>query len=1505
MSKNARNTRKNLVCMLALSSLVLPSVVNGSPYVFNKVHAQEGVEENVIYVSEGNGGGAGTNEDPYRGIQTAIQNATDGATLVLKENVVVQSDTALNLNKNLTIKGLNENTKLELRGSRFKLIANITFKNLNLSILKDGSITPTFYVNGYKLEFDNVSTLVSQGQENERPEINLGTDNGSVSGTKSQFVVKGVSSESKFKKIVGNNLSIPTSVVVENSKAVITEGIELSEVASDIVLKTNNVSSILSTGTKDVNVTIEKPENFTGEEFKVKRANISGVNNLTLKDAVVDLSNVSQFSGVKGTLNVETEESKLIIPSSNFSNPFYDDEDEQTGDKKYNFESITGVGSIEIPEEGAVIHFTTPFDGNANIKINNIGELQEDDKVYVENIGNGTINFTYSRTSNNKIVEKDGSNYKVVSNVVNEVVVSTNPTKMTYIVGETFDPTGMVVTLNYEGGRTKVVPYENFEKEHLTITNKDTALEKGTNIVINYLLGNVNRSSLPLNITVTDPSEKLVVSGVKITKYNGVDVLESGIALKYGDTFSYDGIEVEISYENSTEKKVVTNENFVTEGISFNVANGKQIDHSDLNLIATYTKEDLVVNSQDVKLNVRALVDFARITKYDGKDIPLNKEELIFEEGDIFEYSKVEVTLRFTDKSTKKVYSDFANNGITFNIEDEKVLTPVDKELFSTYTNSEDNNTIDSSRIVLKIASKHIIDENQVENDKKQEARLEVKSKINEEKERLNTRADLTNEEKQKYIDKFDELDRNFDNFLENHSYNEKSTDDAKRGILVDISMISKNAEVLNEIKRDFKELKEKMDSLVVSLDGYNYNTEKELVNNRLQAELNVLKDSLFDELKQDAELSDPLNVKVDADVKIKRVEVFYDVNVAVKKALEQKVLGNFELRKDLKDKMDDFKNRYDNLNDSSTIVDLDNFKNEIIKGIEELYKDSKTHNILTINYKYGEKTVKTVEEQVEKGQAYILPNEIEGTDGIVYVIPQENKEVVVENDKTIDVFVDVKKYTLTINYKHDENVVKTDVVEVQRGQTHILPGEITVEDTTYVITQEDKNIVVNADSTVDVFVKKVVSGLIELEPAEKVKHTVTINYKYNGNIVKTVEKTVEKATNVTIEDEITVGDVTYVITQTDKNIVADSDKSVDVNVDKKVNTLIVRYMLDGQLLVEQRIGVLRGENYTLPNTIEENGVTYNVVDAGKVIEVVDEKVVEANVQKVNTNVPDDNMPQPEKPEQPENPQPNVPEHPEQPKPNVPEKPEQLKPIIPGLSIAPKEYNKLTLNFKYNGKVIGIKTVDIKVGENYLFEEKVVVNGVEYTVSGNRLVEVKNDKVVDIELLIVKEIKDSEEAKEIKEIKKDVEKTSSPKTKNTSIASTNNTKNRVNDEKEHSLTLKFKYNDDFVKIETVKVKMGEDYKLPGEITVEGKKYKVLDGNSIKVDEEKTVEVKVELEEKEEVKTENKTETKEKAVEKDKKSNSIIPIIVSILFALGLGGLLVFFKNKKSSEKNNK
>ena len=124
--------------------------------------------------------------------------------------------------------------------------------------------------------------------------------------------------------------------------------------------------------------------------------------------------------------------------------------------------------------------------------------------------------------------------------VLQDIEVTTEPTKTEYYVDEVLNTSGMVVTATYDDSSTENVTSQcTFSVDTSSVGTKP--------VTVSYTYGGVTKTAT-FNITVSEPPfalESITLSGNYKTSF------------EVGDTFSYDGLVVTAHYSNGTTEEVI------------------------------------------------------------------------------------------------------------------------------------------------------------------------------------------------------------------------------------------------------------------------------------------------------------------------------------------------------------------------------------------------------------------------------------------------------------------------------------------------------------------------------------------------------------------------------------------------------------------------------------------------------------------------------------------------------------------------------------------------------------------------------------------------------------------------------------------------------------------------------------------------------------------------------------------------------------------------------------
>ena len=263
--------------------------------------------------------------------------------------------------------------------------------------------------------------------------------------------------------------------------------------------------------------------------------------------------NTTDLNGSEVVLSVGEQSAKVTISNGSATHTF-------TGLAGSGSHSVTAsyAGSANYREAAASVSFSlekaTPdvavsFSGADLYPASTIDDVRAALKVNASVAGRleissltlheGTVPVSWTFTPN------DPDTYNSVSGITDVTVrrdalvsiAATAPNKTSYIAGELFDPTGMIVTATYASGRTAQVSSYSYSTEPLTAGQ--------TSVVISFADGDDSATcNVPIAVfTQTSEATLTILSENIATQYNGSPINETmfGLQAAYGDTPAADG----------------------------------------------------------------------------------------------------------------------------------------------------------------------------------------------------------------------------------------------------------------------------------------------------------------------------------------------------------------------------------------------------------------------------------------------------------------------------------------------------------------------------------------------------------------------------------------------------------------------------------------------------------------------------------------------------------------------------------------------------------------------------------------------------------------------------------------------------------------------------------------------------------------------------------------------------------------------------------------------------
>lgn len=475
----------NTIITILLTIILIPlfsiKIINQNHITSNLNNQLTQQTSNIIYIisgDESSTSGDGTIDNPYQSIEYAIEKASNGDTIKLLEDIIYRQP-ASNINfiidKSLTIDG--GNYTLTFRGSNLELLANVVFQNLTLNMIPDGTNQTKIYVSGNEVTFNNVSTLISQAQASERPTIIGGSVSSSKSGTHTKINILNGTSETRFKEIIAgqenSDSSIPVTINISSEYSKVDNGINLGgsnnyKVTGNINLTTNskNIKKIDATNSTNNTITIT--------DSTIYNLELTNIQNLILKNnADITLNSLTKTKG-----DIELKEGTTLwlkTPS------------------QVEINNLKGTGELIISTDTNLL-IKGDIKDASNIKLNGFESdlIKNINKVYIEVSGtiNSNTNVSLYLENDYYLINKEGNKYRLIENNdfdkdnIKKIEVIQNPTKLSYIVGDTIDISGLILRLTDNNNNTFIVDYTNLNEYNISYTPQSKLTTNNKTITI-------------------------------------------------------------------------------------------------------------------------------------------------------------------------------------------------------------------------------------------------------------------------------------------------------------------------------------------------------------------------------------------------------------------------------------------------------------------------------------------------------------------------------------------------------------------------------------------------------------------------------------------------------------------------------------------------------------------------------------------------------------------------------------------------------------------------------------------------------------------------------------------------------------------------------------------------------------------------------------------------------------------------------------------------------------
>lgn len=226
--------------------------------------------------------------------------------------------------------------------------------------------------------------------------------------------------------------------------------------------------------------------------------------------------------------------------------------------------------------------------------------------------------------------------------VLTSITVNTAPTKVKYKVGESFDPTGLKMNLNYSIGASEVVTYNNSTSNLFSF---DPSLVDTFSTVGNSI-----------EVTITY-SGKSCIQYVEVIEPHNVTVKTAPSKVKYlaGEWFDPTGLELELTYSDNITKETIPylGNEF---DISFDPSGALAISDDHITITYNFNGNDYSCN---LSINVLELSSIA---------VKVPPTTLKYAKGSTFNPSGLSIELTYSDNVTKEIVTYAGNETyFTFN----------------------------------------------------------------------------------------------------------------------------------------------------------------------------------------------------------------------------------------------------------------------------------------------------------------------------------------------------------------------------------------------------------------------------------------------------------------------------------------------------------------------------------------------------------------------------------------------------------------------------------------------------------------------------------------------------------------------------------------------------------------------------------------------------------------------------------------------------------------------
>ena len=333
--------------------------------------------------------------------------------------------------------------------------------------------------------------------------------------------------------------------------------------------------------------------------------------------------------------------------------------------------------SISSDDDISQIVFTYTVSNYGVLNDVTLGSWNDSKKTWTGSAKSVSLTVGHSSGSNNgqvrltKIVVT-----KAQSKTLTSLAISGEPSKKTYEVGEEFDPTGLVVTGNYDDKSTATITDGiTWTKTPATLSLSDvacsvTATVGGITSPAYKVTGlTVNEAKLPSTTDATFGPDWNKLFG---TSYDGT--IPSVKANKLELNGVSNGVKIKVTNGTSTAGYVKTNDFRLYGKYTITITAPKDVLLSEITMTSQTKKSEFKITENKITSNVGSV-------KLDGKDLKWigSSNEILFEFSDKVSLSTIKVatkaaaeptytaqTLKFIAKDGDDYYATFSNDKVTF-----------------------------------------------------------------------------------------------------------------------------------------------------------------------------------------------------------------------------------------------------------------------------------------------------------------------------------------------------------------------------------------------------------------------------------------------------------------------------------------------------------------------------------------------------------------------------------------------------------------------------------------------------------------------------------------------------------------------------------------------------------------------------------------------------------------------------------------------------------------------